>query len=198
MKLCNVVNCAGIHRSKGFCNKHYQRWIKKGDPVKGTNVYGVKKCKIDQCIRKHMAKGLCQKHYDVEYWMCNSNKRKQQHKKWVKENPIKVINIMQRHLIKHGSTFNMGSMEYLYCLTRWAKLVKELDNHMCKLCGSKENLNAHHIQPKQDFPELSLDLDNGITLCKKCHGKTHGFNILTYLFFYSYKGKIEILYYVLL
>jgi len=46
---------------------------------------------------------------------------------------------------------------------------------MCKNCGSTENLEAHHIQPKTRFPELSLTLDNGVTLCKKpCHYEIHG------------------------
>ncbi len=45
---------------------------------------------------------------------------------------------------------------------------------MCKLCDSKNNINAHHIVLKKDF---SLDLDNGITLCQGCHENIHGYSL---------------------
>lgn len=55
--------------------------------------------------------------------------------------------------------------------------LSKIDNFMCKNCSSTENLNSHHIQPKAEFPELSLDLNNGITLCLDCHSEIHGYRI---------------------
>ncbi len=98
-------------------------------------------------------------------------------KKWAKNNPEKVLVIMRRHFTKYGKTFKMNPNEYLYAINSWSKTIKKLDNNMCKLCDSKENINAHHLQPKQDFPQLCLDLNNGITLCKNCHWDVHGFEI---------------------
>lgn len=97
-------------------------------------------------------------------------------KKWSKNNPEKRLVIMKRHFEKYGKTFDMNPMEFSYASISWSKTVKKLDNYMCKNCDSIENLHAHHIQPKGEFPKLALDLDNGITLCKKCHGKSHGFD----------------------
>jgi len=52
------------------------------------------------------------------------------------------------------------------------KILKR-DNYACKLCGSKENLEVHHInQDKHD----NKNPYNLITLCKGCHTKiTFGF-----------------------
>ena len=64
--------------------------------------------------------------------------------------------------------------EYKEKLREWARLVKERDNYTCQLCGKKldENkpagLAAHHIIPRT-IKELSLDVNNGITLCSYCH-----------------------------
>ncbi len=59
-------------------------------------------------------------------------------------------------------------------LTAWATQIKERDGWICQECGSTENLHAHHIKPKVEFPELALDLDNGIALCEQCHDGIHG------------------------
>ena len=51
----------------------------------------------------------------------------------------------------------------------WRSTIFEKDNNECQKCGSKENLHCHHILPVKTHPHLSLDPDNGITLCETCH-----------------------------
>lgn len=55
----------------------------------------------------------------------------------------------------------------------WREAVFTRDNRTCqnRKCGSKEEIQTHHIQSFARFPELRLAIDNGITLCKKCHRK---------------------------
>ena len=53
----------------------------------------------------------------------------------------------------------------------WMKKVIERDKK-CQICGSKENLEAHHIFPKSLFPQFRFNVDKGITLCHECHKKT--------------------------
>lgn len=59
---------------------------------------------------------------------------------------------------------------------RWKIAVFERDDWTCALCNKRErtHANAHHILPKRDYPELVYDIDNGITLCPKCHELTFG------------------------
>jgi len=51
----------------------------------------------------------------------------------------------------------------------WREAVYLRDNFTCQKCGVKNGLRAYHIKPFKDFPELRLAIDNGITLCKRCH-----------------------------
>jgi len=56
----------------------------------------------------------------------------------------------------------------------WRTKVYERDNYVCQKCGQKGGkLNAHHIKPYAEFPDLRLDIDNGLTLCEECHKKEH-------------------------
>lgn len=58
------------------------------------------------------------------------------------------------------------SIEY----NEWRRNVFERDHFTCALCGIKGGqLQAHHIKTREKYPELTLDENNGITLCKECH-----------------------------
>jgi len=56
----------------------------------------------------------------------------------------------------------------------WRKSVFERDNFTCAICGKVGGkLNAHHIKQVKFRLDLILDIDNGITLCEKCHKRIH-------------------------
>lgn len=57
----------------------------------------------------------------------------------------------------------------------WRKQVLERDGHKCQCCGGDKHLVAHHIFNYKDYPLLRCSVDNGITLCKWCHGKYHSY-----------------------
>lgn len=57
----------------------------------------------------------------------------------------------------------------------WRKSVLKRDNWKCKMCPeSKGTLHAHHIVKYSLWKEGRYCVDNGITLCKRCHQKTYG------------------------
>lgn len=71
---------------------------------------------------------------------------------------------------------------------KWMDAIKSRDG-MCLECLSTERLEAHHIRPLSElieklgiknredarrFASELWDLENGITLCRRCHYKKHG------------------------
>lgn len=61
-----------------------------------------------------------------------------------------------------------GSIEY----KKWRESIFSRDNWTCTDCNKiGGRLHAHHIKPFCFFPELRLDTNNGVTLCRECHKK---------------------------
>lgn len=60
----------------------------------------------------------------------------------------------------------------------WRNDVYSTDSYTCQGCGDNSggNLNAHHLNSWNAFPEQRFDTANGITLCSDCHKEFHHFN----------------------
>ena len=59
----------------------------------------------------------------------------------------------------------------------WRIAVFERDDYICQMCGERGcYLEAHHIHPVRDHKNdlMLFDVDNGASLCKKCHDATKG------------------------
>lgn len=59
-----------------------------------------------------------------------------------------------------------------YRYRQWREAVIARDKK-CLMCGTVENLVAHHIKRFAEYPLLRTELSNGMTLCDKCHRKLH-------------------------
>lgn len=56
----------------------------------------------------------------------------------------------------------------------WREAVLERDDYTCQSCGTERGeMHAHHIVRMADDVSLALKVDNGVTLCKRCHRRRH-------------------------
>lgn len=52
----------------------------------------------------------------------------------------------------------------------WRTEVFERDDYTCQRCGVRGGyLEAHHIEPWAERPELRFEPANGMTVCRECH-----------------------------
>ena len=54
--------------------------------------------------------------------------------------------------------------------------VFERDKHKCKICGSPA-VDSHHIVDRTEMPNGGYVLENGISLCNRCHIQAEQFHI---------------------
>lgn len=69
-------------------------------------------------------------------------------------------------------------------ITEWAIMIKEIKGYRCSKCGATTDLISHHVKERSKYPELALDLDNGIVMCRSCHSRHHNSG--------EYKGPLEV------
>lgn len=62
---CLVDGCETAPSKRGWCNMHYIRWRRHGDPGVAERIRGVNRplvCEVDGCERPHRGFGLCGMH----------------------------------------------------------------------------------------------------------------------------------------
>lgn len=67
-KTCSIENCEKAATSRGWCDKHYRRWKRQGDPTK-VRVAGI--CGVQGCSRKYKGYGWCWLH--LRRWKATGN-----------------------------------------------------------------------------------------------------------------------------
>lgn len=62
---CSYSECESPASRRGWCNAHYQRWLKHGDPALGgrPRIARDPECSVDDCKAPVKARGLCSAHY---------------------------------------------------------------------------------------------------------------------------------------
>lgn len=94
--------------------------------------------------------------------------KKEKHHNW--KGGITKFNNTKRNV--HMKTF-----EY----RNWRKNVFERDDYTCQICFVRGgDLRADHIKPYSLFPHLRLLLENGRTLCDRCHRNTDTYGTRLY------------------
>lgn len=116
------------------------------------------------------------------------------HKKWAQNNPERIVlrglkSRGENHYRWNGGISRLNtSIRTMHENRKWADAVRARDKY-CLRCGSENKLEAHHKKhlshlieylgvtnrnEARKFAVILWDLNNGETLCKKCHWLEHG------------------------
>lgn len=119
--------------------------------------------------------------YSQQYYWKNKQRILEKHrpylKKYQKEHPEKHHIANLKHLRKCGYPLKMDPYSYKFALKSWGLIIRKSFNNQCQTCSSQAEI-SHHILHKSKYPALSLNVNNGIALCKKCHNEVHGWKII--------------------
>lgn len=75
---------------------------------------------------------------------------------------------------KGGAGENLKRIRTSEIYIQWRKDVFKRDMYTCQECGQIGNeLHAHHIDSFSEYPNKRVDINNGKTLCRKCHSNYH-------------------------
>lgn len=98
-------------------------------------------------------------------------KEKLRHARYSKENPDKMLKNHINSLKKLGLTLNMTHFKIGMALKSWSQSVRK-EKPFC-WCGEKADV-THHLFEKQYYPQLMLNINNGMPLCTRHHDEVHG------------------------
>jgi len=101
-----------------------------------------------------------------------SKRKKLYNKLYQKNNPEIMLQKSIRHLEKLGKELNLDGKAFGYALWNWSRVIRK-KYKTCQICGAPVDF-VHHIFHKAKYPKLSLNLNNGIALCKQHHREVHG------------------------
>jgi 5-methylcytosine-specific restriction endonuclease McrA len=104
--------------------------------------------------------------------------RKCNYRAWVKANKEKSQQQRHGYYEEHKARCNANRMKNL-SLREFGgnrEAILKRDNYKCTVCGNMEPLIVHH----KDRDRSHNDIGNLITLCRACHAKEHGINLLNH------------------
>ena len=118
--------------------------------------------------------------YHKNYYEKNKEILLKLQREYSKNNPEVGLRHNKKYHESHGNILGFPNWQkYRYALQNWSDVVQKRDRNTCKVCGEKSKL-THHIFQKTFNPKLSLNINNGIALCKKCHNEVHGWKLMNY------------------
>ena len=180
---CNYCNKYYEGYGKFFCSRkcaiigQIHKGFKKGENIGNKFAKGNKpnktSFKIDSKInigRKHSKE-----------WIAKTTRKGFKTSKETRKKQSEALKGEKCYLWKGGITSKNLTIRRGVEARLWRESVFTRDNWMCQNCGKRNGknvgktvcINAHHILNFAEYPELRFAIDNGITLCKKCHLKFH-------------------------
>lgn len=171
-----------VIRKCEFCNKEFKVFASFLLGVKGRGRFCSKACKYFKMMKdvSRQCKTCGSMLYARQKIFCSRECRPPWNKgvkgKQTAWNKGKIFPDFQKEFSsnwKGGVTPEYRKVRNSFKYKEWRKAIFERDNYTCVFCKKVGGmLAADHIKPFAFFKESRFDLDNGRTLCRKCHLKT--------------------------
>ena len=144
-KICSIDGCERDVKAKGYCNKHYRRFNKYGNPLYTViNRDHDDICSIEGCEGKHLSKGFCNKHY-------------QRFNNY--GDPLYV----EKEIVMHGKTNNPEYTTWINmkerCYNSNSKDYHRYGGRGIKVCDEWKNsfINFYSDMGDKPFPKAQID-----------------------------------------
>jgi len=169
-----------------YRNNYYRTKIKRGTKIK---------VKIEHLLPNSEIKILCQCDFckNIKLVAIDTLMKSYNYKKFnkyfcancISKNEISKEKISKKMSGKNNPKYNHNLTEEerkknhnIIGIYNWKNKVKKHDNYTCQKCGYKGKkldgiMESHHINNFSHFKDQRTDINNGITLCKKCHKIFH-------------------------
>lgn len=87
---------------------------------------------------------------------------------------LKIVQMFKSKLDRYILSVDNKKARNCEQYKKWRTSVFTRDGFTCQICGKVGGkLNAHHIKHFATHRDLRYCVDNGITLCEKCHKEVH-------------------------
>lgn len=193
------------------CNKKFMRLTSKNKNSK--NSYCSQKCKAEHQVTT--LKGELNPNFkggavEVECVSCDDRFKVSRHR--VKTTNLFFCSMLCKGDYQRISMLRENNPNYVHGLSEdyrvryrivdgyntWRRNVYERDNYTCQCCKDDKggNLNAHHLDGYNWAVDKRTEVDNGVTLCDKCHIQFHdvyGKGNNTREQFYEFKNTFQTL-----
>lgn len=155
---CPICECFVYWHNKIYCSKKCESEFKKGKPLSDNHKKKLSDAKIGRKI-PHL--------HTLEVFKKISSSLKGKAQPWMRGS--NHPNYKDGGVGTSERLKAMGRVEYKV----WRRSVFKRDDFTCVLCNARGKLiHADHIKPWALFPELRYEINNGRTLCVKCHRQT--------------------------
>jgi len=159
------------------------RSVKKGDPHYGQCCTRSKSCrrKLKAIKQRRCGPGKARVRYvtnDGDYVCsrCYARIRRQLKKKQGKQQISEAER--RKRIFASWKNPELDKLRRTEEYKNWRVAVLERDGYKCQHCEKTGGrLHAHHIKSFKLYPDLRYDVENGVTLCKKCHEDLHIANV---------------------
>jgi len=197
-RFCIVKDCNKKYYSKGLCKKHYEKKRYANltpEQLESERLRGKQRTANGEYSNYHK-NNKEKRNASSKQWR---KENPDYSKNWAKENPNSVQKTLRKYEESHvekrriqrakhpewqvqypytisskiSDILNIPHSEIAHKINTKNNECKIRDNFICQICGSKENLKAHHIFYKSKYPKLTLNINNLITLCEYCHNQIH-------------------------